>query len=109
MITIRGATSIEKDKKENVKERVIELFDTILKRNKIKKIESIIFSVTPDIKSLNPSTIVRTHYDYKDVSFMTFQEAVFEDSKQMIIRVMIFCESETKNFVYLHLAKNLRK
>jgi chorismate mutase len=109
MITIRGATKLKEDTIEEVKNKSIELFDAILKNNKIAKIESVIFSVTPDIRSLNPSTAVRTHYNYQDVSFMTLQEAIFENSENLIIRVLVFCESSTKNYIYLHSTKNLRK
>ncbi|RAM58434.1 chorismate mutase, partial [Mesotoga sp. SC_4PWL113PWK15] len=35
-------------------------------------------------------------------------EASFENSCGGIIRVLIHCESKTKNFVYLRRAKNLR-
>ncbi len=108
MVTIRGATSIQKDCKEEIEINVIELFDEILRSNKIESIEAIIFSVTPDIKAFNPSTIIRTHYNLNKVSFMTLQEAMFEDSLKMIIRILVLCESSTKNFVYLHRAKNLR-
>jgi chorismate mutase len=90
MVTIRGATKLEKDTQEEVKSKSIELFDTILKKNKITKIESVIFSVTPDIRSFNPSTAIRIHYNYQDVSFMTLQEAIFENSTDLVIRVLVF-------------------
>jgi chorismate mutase len=109
MVTIRGATSIEKDHKKVMEKSVVELMDKILKSNKIEHVEAVIFSVTPDIKSANPSTIVRRHYNWNDVSFMTVQEAVFEGSEKGIIRVMVFCESSTKNFVYLGRTIALRK
>jgi chorismate mutase len=109
MTTIRGATKIKSNTKKEIEKRVIELIDEILNENKITKIEAIIFSVTPDITVINPSTITRTHYKWETVSFMTFQEAIFENSEKSIIRVLVFCESTTKNFVYLNGTDALRK
>ncbi len=109
MITIRGATKVESNTKKEIKKRVVELIDEILKKNEITKIEAILFSVTPDITAVNPSTVVRIHYKWNEVSFMTFQEAVFENSERSIVRVLIFCESITKNYVYLNGTDKLRK
>ncbi|WGS66108.1 chorismate mutase [Marinitoga aeolica] len=108
MIGIRGATSIEKNEKEHIISRSIELYNKIIENNNIKNIIAILCSVTPDITAYNPITAIRENFNLNKVPLMTFQEAMFEDSKEGIIRFLILCESETQNFVFLHEAKNLR-
>ncbi len=108
MIGIRGATSVVSDDEISVRERVAELVREILARNKIQKLIAIIFSVTPDITSINPATAVRNDLHLTKVPMMCFQEAMFNDSPGHMIRVLVLCESQTKNFVYLHDAVDLR-
>lgn len=108
IVGIRGATSLTDDHPMKLTENVLELWSEIMDKNDISRIISVIFSVTPDIKSLNPATILREKLDLNNVPFMSLEEASFNDSRKKIIRVLIICESSTQNFVYLHEAKNLR-
>jgi chorismate mutase len=108
MIGIRGATSIEKNEKEHIINRSIELYNKIIENNSIKNIIAIFGSVTPDITAYNPIKAIRKEFNLKNIPLMTFQEAMFEDSQKGIIRLLILCESNTQNFIYLHNAKNLR-
>jgi len=108
VIAIRGATSVEKDTPKHVRSRVKELFEEIVSRNKIRRIEAIIFSVTKDIQSLNPATVLREDRSLDSVALMCFQEAQFNGSPEKIIRILIFCDSDTREFVYLHGAQKLR-
>ncbi|BBE31495.1 chorismate mutase AroH [Tepiditoga spiralis] len=108
MIAIRGATSIEKNESKHIKEKTIELYDKIMKENDIKKILSIIVSVTSDITEINPVTIIRENFKLKKVALLCVQEAQFKNSKNGIIRFLIHCESNTNNFVFLHDARELR-
>lgn len=108
MIGIRGATSIEKNEKNHIIERSIELYNEIIQKNKIKNITAILCSVTPDITAYNPITAIRENFDLKKIPLMTFQEAMFDGSKNGIIRLLILCDSETQNFIFLHKAKELR-
>jgi len=108
IVGIRGATSLTEDHPMELTEKVLELWNEIMHRNDISRIISVVFSVTPDIKSLNPATILREKLDLNNVPFMSLEEASFNDSQKKIIRVLIICESSTQNFVYLHEAKSLR-
>ena len=81
----------------------------VVQKNKIDRIISIIVSVTDDIKSFNPATAIRKSLNIQDLSIMCFKEASFNNSPERIIRVLIYCESRTKKFVYLHKAANLIK
>ncbi|KLO23803.1 chorismate mutase [Marinitoga sp. 1197] len=109
MIGIRGATSIDKNEKEHIKNRSIELYNKIIQNNNIKNIIAILCSATPDITAYNPITAIREHFGLNNIPLMTFQEAVFENSANGIIRFLILCESDTQNFIYLHNARDLRK
>ena len=106
---IRGATSIEEDTATLITERVLELWNEITSKNDITRIISVIFSVTSDIKSLNPATVLRKTLNLDSIPFMCLSESEFENSPTKIIRVLIICESSTQNFVYLHKASQLRK
>ncbi|GAB6189366.1 chorismate mutase [Marinitoga arctica] len=109
MIGIRGATSIEKNEKKHIINRSIELYNKIIENNNIKNIIAILCSVTPDITAYNPITAIREEFNLSKIPLMTFQEAMFEGSKEGIIRILILCESNTQNFIFLHRAKDLRK
>ncbi|MGB4262975.1 MAG: chorismate mutase [Fervidobacterium sp.] len=108
IVCIRGATSLESDDPAEVREKVLELWNELNVQNDIVRIISVIFSVTPDIVSFNPATALRENLMLEDVALMCLQEAVFENSPQRIIRILIICEGGTQNFVYLHGAKDLR-
>jgi len=105
---IRGATSIEKDCQEEIRNSVIELMEQIFSRNEITELHSVIFTVTNDITSYNPATAFRKAFNQSDVALLCLYEASFGGSTNGIIRVLVHCESKTKNFVYLRRAKNLR-
>ncbi|AEX86452.1 monofunctional chorismate mutase, clade 1 [Marinitoga piezophila KA3] len=109
IVGIRGATSIENNTKEEIISRTIELYTQIIEKNNIKRIISIFCSVTPDITAYNPITAIRENFKLDNVALFTLQEAVFENSPKAIIRLLIHCEGDTQNFVYLHKAKDLRK
>jgi len=109
VLGVRGATSIERDDPDHVRQRVVELVEEIFKKNRIDRIISVIFSVTPDVKSMNPATVFRLEFNFPNVPLMCLQEAVFDDSPGGIIRVLIIFEGEGGNFVYLHKARELRR
>lgn len=109
MICLRGATSIKIDSEDEIINKTVELWNQIKENNHFDNIYSIIISVTPDIKKINPATVLREKFSLNNVALMCLQEASFENSLQKIIRILVFCNSKTNNFVYLHNAKILRK
>jgi len=109
MITIRGATSVDVDEEIHISERVCELFDKIMEMNALEKIYAIFFSVTPDIRSINPASIVRVKYHLSDIALMCLQEASFVNSAPRIIRTLILAQGTTQQFIYLHEASKLRE
>jgi len=108
MKAIRGATSVENNEREEITARTIELMEEIFAKNDIWEIHSVIFTVTRDVTAFNPATAFRQRFDYSDVALLCINEADFQGSSNRIIRVLIHCESTSKNFVYLHRARDLR-
>lgn len=108
MIAIRGATSVDKNEKEEIMKKSIELFEQIQKNNYINSITSIIVSVTKDITAYNPATAIRYEENLINTPLMCVQEAEMDNSPKGIIRVLIHCDSATQKHVYLHKAKDLR-
>lgn len=116
MIAIRGATTINENTSEEIKNASIELFEEILLQNNIEaeNVMSIFFSCTKDITADYPGKYVREHYNLKSAAIMHFNEMYVENSLAMCIRILILIDNEIKgkteiNYVYLKNAKNLRK
>ena len=107
MKAIRGATSVEKNEREEIAARTIELIEKILTNNDIWEIHSVIFTVTRDITAFNPATAFRERFDYNNVALLCINGRL-SGITEWIKRVLIHCESTSKNFVYLHRARNLR-
>lgn len=113
MIAIRGATTINEDTVQNIKEASVELMTELMKANNLsdQEVISIIFSCTQDIKSGYPGKYIREHFGFDTVAIMHFNEMFVENSIDKCIRVMLLVnETMTDNikFVYLNKAKVLR-
>ncbi|SES67081.1 chorismate mutase [Anaerobranca gottschalkii] len=109
MKAIRGATTVEINREEDIKLRTIELMERIIKLNslEIEDIISIIFSVTEDLTAFNPATAFRERFG-GDIPLFCVQEAKFQGSLKYCIRVLIHCNKENVKHCYLHNAQNLR-
>jgi chorismate mutase len=111
---IRGATTIEKDEKENVLSATRELLSDILKANptlRTEDIASALFSVTEDIFSAFPALSAR-QIGWEHVPMMCAREIPVPESLPLCIRVLIHwntCvpQSEIRH-VYLRDAEKLR-
>ncbi len=91
VIAIRGATTVNNDNPEEINEAVKELIQKTFELNQISKkhIISIYFSITKDIKSINPATIARSEMNLKNISMICGQEAFIENSLPNCIRILI--------------------
>lgn len=114
MTVIRGATTIEKDCKEEISLSVKELLDEIFRENHLKKeeVRSVIFSLTTDIHSYHPAKAAReSGYDFCPLFACT--EPDIEGGLKLCIRVMISIEPadglRDVKHVYLKGAKGLRQ
>ncbi len=117
MIALRGATTIKENEAEYIKKASIELIETIIEKNSLKKenIISMLFSVTQDITKDYPGKFVREELGINSAAIMHFNEMNVEKDTYLplCIRVTVFyddiCSKGKLYHIYLHGAKNLRK
>jgi len=113
MIAIRGAITVETNKKEEVVSKVRKMLEEIIKRNELDKddIISVLFTATKDIDCIYPAFVAR-EIGITQAALMCMQEMHIEGSLEMCIRVMVNAESNKKQkdvkHVYLEGAKVLR-
>ena len=113
MTVIRGATTIEKDCKEEIFAAVKALLEEIVAANSLTKeeIKVFVFSLTTDIHSYHPAKAAREcGYDFAPLFAAT--EPDIEGGLKLCIRVMIFvefAENRAVKHIYQRGAKVLRK
>lgn len=111
MIAIRGATTVDCDCAEQVKECVKQLLEELKLKNALTdgEIICVLFSSTADIKSYYPAKAAR-EAGFASCALFSSAEPPIEGSLPLCIRVMILAEKQAKPVhVYLHGAKKLRK
>jgi len=110
---LRGATTVDADDPAQITERVVALLTEMLARNEADKdsLVSIIFTTTPDLRSMFPAAAART-MGLGDVPLLGAQEADIDGGTPRCIRVMIHLDSDRPRaelrHVYLEGAKGLR-
>ncbi|MDX1920160.1 MAG: chorismate mutase, partial [Candidatus Caenarcaniphilales bacterium] len=110
---IRLATTINQDSPAEIRLAVKELLEAMLEDNnlKVEDIISVYFTLTPDVKSLNPATAVREQLQWNSVPMICAQEAFIEGGMQKCIRGLIhasFEEDKKVHHIYQREAKSLR-
>lgn len=116
--SIRGATGAGDDSEQSIEERVKELCGALFKQNAIKTddIISLVFTVTNDIKSINPATALRRAgilegVDTSKITLFCAQEPQIDGMMPLAIRVMLTSYVDdglsVKN-IYIHGAETLR-
>lgn len=111
MIAIRGATTVEYDSAENIKESVRELMLKIMRRNGLshENIVCIIFSSTADLRSYYPAAAAR-EAGFCSCPLFSAAEPDIKGALPKCIRVLALAETDGKPaHVYLKGAKSLRK
>ena len=110
---LRGATTVDADEPTQITERVVALLTEMLERNELDKdsLVSIIFTTTPDIRSMFPAAAART-MGLGDVPLLGAQEADIATGTPLCIRVLMHLESDRSRaelrHIYLEGAKSLR-
>ena len=113
MTIIRGATTIQKDCKEEIVSAVKALLDEIFSTNALKKTEvkGFLFSLTSDIHSYHPAKAAREcGYDFAPL--FAAVEPDIEGGLSFCIRLMLFVDLEFERqvkHIYQKGAKILRK
>ena len=111
MKAIRGATTVDKDTAEDIKESVKTLLTTIKNENGLTEgnIICIMFSNTSDIKSFYPAKAAREAGFFNCALYSSIEPDICGSLKKCI-RVMVLAEIEkTPKHIYLNGAVNLRK
>ncbi len=111
MKAIRGATTIDFDGAEQIKERVGELLENVCEQNSLNKedIICIMFSNTSDIRSYYPAKAAR-ECGFSGSALYSSLEPEIDNALPLCIRVMLFVDGDKNvKHVYLHGAANLRK
>jgi chorismate mutase len=113
ILSVRGATTISSDSKNEVEDKTTNLLNTIIDSNNINKnnILFIIFSTTNDIKSYYPATVARTKLNLNNTALFSTEEPNINGSLKNCIRVLlVYKDSNNKlpKYIYQEGAKNLR-
>lgn len=110
---LRGATTVDADTSEQVKERVQALVTEMLERNAVAKDDliNIVFTATDDIHSMFPATAAR-ELGLGDVPLLCARELDIEGGAPRCIRVMMLFTTERArgdlHHIYLEGARSLR-
>lgn len=111
LIGIRGASGIDEDTPEAVQSAVKNLFTEIYEKNAVneKNIVSIQFTLTSDIRSLNPAAALRKAGFAQSCPLFCSQEPDIDGMLPRMVRVLITAYSR-KNAVpvYINGAERLR-
>jgi chorismate mutase len=110
---VRGATTVDADTPDSIRERVVALLQQVLKQNGLSEddIISILFTATEDIVSTFPATAARS-MGLGAVPLICARELAITGSVPRCIRVMLHVNTERSrsdiHHVYLEGAKGLR-
>ncbi len=110
---LRGATTIDEDTPEHVRERVVALLEEMFARNAIDhdQLVSLLFTMTDDLHSAFPATAART-IGLGDVPMLCARELDIAGATSRCVRVMAHLDTaigrDQLRHVYLEGAAGLR-
>lgn len=108
---IRGATTVEKNEKEEIFGAVTEMVSEIMDKNGLvpEDVTDMIFTVTPDITAAFPAAAVRK-IGISDVPLLDMAAPDIEGALHMCIRVMVHAETShaKKEIVHAYMRRALR-
>ena len=107
---LRGAVCCE-DSEDSISSAVADLYSRILRGNSLseKDIVSIQFTVTPDIRALNPASALRKNGFAENTALFCALEPCMEGSLPKTIRILIYYYSRKKpRHIYMGGAEVLR-
>lgn len=112
---IRGATTLNSNTKQEIKNATVELIEEIIKTNSINKedIAFVIFTVTSDINADFPAKYARLELGFDTVPMMCYREMEVTGSTPFCLRALVTVNTEKSQkeikHCYLRGAKALRK
>lgn len=111
---IRGATTIERNDREEILAATTELLALLIQNNhlRIDDIASAIFTVTDDLDAEFPALAARMQPGWAEVALMCMREIPVPGSLRMCIRILLHVNTEHSaseiHHVYIRGAVNLR-
>ena len=89
---IRGATTVEANTIEAMREAITELLIEIENRNQLdlQEVVSVIFTATPDLDAIFPAAIARENPNWENVPLLDVQQMQVKGSLEKCIRVLIY-------------------
>jgi chorismate mutase len=111
---IRGATTVEVNTKEAMRDAVSELLTDIETRNQLdcEDVISVIFTVTTDLDAVFPAAIARERPQWTNIPLLDIQQMQVRGSLEKCIRVLIYLNTAKPQsemyHSYLRKAENLR-
>jgi len=111
---IRGATTVKKDRPEDVLKATRELLELMQKENAftMEDIASVLFTVTSDIRSAFPAEAARA-IGWDKVPLLCFQEIEVPGALPRCIRVLVHINTDKSQeeikHIYLREARQLRQ
>lgn len=112
---IRGAITVERDEKEEIKKATKELFTLLLQDNEISasEIASVFITVTSDLHSAFPAEAIREEEKFRYVPLLCAQEIEVKGALKRCIRLLILAYTDKNqvdiHHLYLGKASSLRK
>ncbi len=112
---IRGAITVDRDEREEIKQASLELFTQILTENELSPddIAGVFITATPDLRSVFPAEVIREQECFRYVPILCAQEMDVEGALQKCIRMLVLAHTpkgpREVRHVYLRGAQSLRK
>jgi chorismate mutase len=109
---LRGATTVEADTSEAIRERTAELVTTLLERNAlaVDDVVSVVFTATPDLTADFPAVAARS-VGLSGTPLLCSQEIPVVGAVAHCVRALVHCYlpvGREAHHVYLHGARQLR-
>lgn len=110
---IRGATTVERNDREEILAATTELLELLITRNDLRAgdVASAIFTMTGDLDAEFPAVAARV-LGWSEVALMCMREIPVPGSLPLCIRVLLHVNTERSageiNHVYIHGAVHLR-
>ena len=112
LVALRGATTVDADTSDEIKQRTAELLTVLLERNRlaVDDIVSIVFTATPDLRADFPAAAAR-ELGLSRTPLLCAQEIPVDGAVPRCVRVLLHCYAVPQmanHHVYLHEARQLR-
>lgn len=101
---VRGATTVQRDEPQEIRDAVQELIEALLEENDLTSMDivSAIFTTTPDLVSEFPAYAARM-YGWTDVPLLCAQELPVDGALGRCIRVLLHVETTRLRHEMRHL------